>query len=149
LDGTGGAMILCKDFVGDKTLVLMGDDIYKKEDLEKLATHDYAMLVIDEGEEGLKKKGQVIVRDGLLAGINEGDSQTGVTSSLINCAAYVVSKKYFSYQPVQFSETEYGLPHTLVAHLDETPVHIELASWWIQITTPECLDRADKILSAN
>jgi UDP-N-acetylglucosamine diphosphorylase / glucose-1-phosphate thymidylyltransferase / UDP-N-acetylgalactosamine diphosphorylase / glucosamine-1-phosphate N-acetyltransferase / galactosamine-1-phosphate N-acetyltransferase len=142
LDGTGGAIALCKDYVTDKALVLMGDDIYEKRDLEHLLAHEYAMLVNDEGEAGLKRKGQIIEKNGLLVGLNEGDSQTGTPSSLINTGACVISKEYFTYPPVKFSETEYGLPHTLISLSKNRPVQVEKATSWIQITRPECLERA-------
>ena len=38
----------------------MGDDIYELYDLQKLSEHEFALLVSDEGEEGLQKKGQII-----------------------------------------------------------------------------------------
>lgn len=147
LDGTGGAIALCEPYIESKALILMGDDIYNKEDLERLVAHDYALLVLDEGEEGLKKKGQVVEKDGLLVGLNEGNVQTGVPSSLINTAAYAISKKYFSYPKIHVSETEYGLPQTLVSLTKDIPVSVLRATWWIQVTTPECLERAAMKLS--
>lgn len=147
LNGTGGAIALCEPFIKEKALILMGDDIYNKEDLQKLIDYDYAILVLDEGEEGLKKKGQVVEKDGLLIGLNEGQSQTSTPSSLINTAAYSISKKYFDYPLVKLSETEFGLPHTLVSLTQDIPVHVLRATRWIQITTPECLDKAAILLS--
>ena len=35
MHGTGGAVWLCRDLIADKFLVLNGDDMYAKEDLEK------------------------------------------------------------------------------------------------------------------
>lgn len=147
LDGTGGAVALCEPYVREKALILMGDDIYDKNDLQKLIDHDYAILVLDEGDEGLKKKGQVVENNGLLVGLNEGQSQTNTPSSLINTAAYSISRKYFDYPLVHVSETEFGLPNTLVDVSKDIPVHVLRANWWIQITTPECLDKAATRLS--
>lgn len=147
LNGTGGAIALCEPFIKEKALILMGDDIYNREDLQKLTEYDYAILVLDEGEEGLKKKGQVVEKDGLLIGLNEGQLQTNTPSSLINAAAYSISKKYFDYPLVKLSETEFGLPHTLVSLTQDIPVHVLRATRWIQITTPECLDKAAILLS--
>lgn len=147
LNGTGGATALCEPHIKDRALILMGDDIYAKEDLAKLIEHDHAILAYDEGEKGLMKKGQVVEKDGYLIGLNEGDLQTTVPSTLINTGAYIISKKYFSYPLVPVSATEYGLPHTLVSLAQDTPVAVLLASTWIQITTPECLDKATKQLS--
>lgn len=147
LNGTGGATALCEPHIKDKALILMGDDIYEEGDLAKLVAHDHAILAYDEGEVGLTKKGQVIEKDGYLVGLNEGSLQTAISSTLINTGAYVISKKYFSYPLARVSATEYGLPHTLVSLAQDIPVAVLLASAWIQITTPECLDKAAKELS--
>lgn len=147
LDGTGGAIALCEPYINKKALILMGDDIYNKEDILRISALDYAILVLDEGEEGLKKKGQVVEKEGLLVGLNEGQSQTNTPSSLINAAAYSISKEYFKYPLVKVSETEFGLPHTLVSVTKDIPVHVVRATWWIQVTTPECLNRASNLLS--
>jgi bifunctional UDP-N-acetylglucosamine pyrophosphorylase/glucosamine-1-phosphate N-acetyltransferase len=147
LNGTAGAVALCEEHIRDKALILMGDDIYHKDDLEKLSSNDFALLVLDEGEEGFKKKGQVVEKDGLLIGLNEGQSQTGIPSSLINTGACIISKPYFSYPPMSLSEKEFGLPHTIVTLVNDFPVRVVRATSWIQITTPECLDRATKMLS--
>jgi NDP-sugar pyrophosphorylase family protein len=147
LNGTGGGVALCEDHVDGKVLIVSGDDIYAKEDLENLIKHDYAMLVLDEGEEGLKKKGQVVEKDGRFIGINEGDVQTGVPSSLINAGAYVISNEYFDYPLVKVSDTEYGLPQTLAQLAQDFPIHIVHATRWIQITAPEDLKKAEQILS--
>lgn len=149
LDGTGGAIAICKDVIKDKALFLYGDDIYNKEDLEKLCDFKFAMGVYDDGEKGLAKKGQILEKDGVLVGINEGTVQTGIPSSLIFTGAGVISKEYFNYPAVKFSETEYGLPHTLVLVSKDIPVHTVRATKWIQITAPESLAEAEEILSKN
>ena len=149
LDGTGGAIALCKEYVKETALFLYGDDIYKKEDLVKLCDFSFAMGVYDDGEKGLAKKGQILEKDGVLIGINEGTVQTGIPSSLIFTGAGVISKEYFNYPAVKFSETEYGLPHTLVLVSKELPVHTVRATEWIQITSPESLIEAEKMLSVR
>lgn len=149
LNGTGGAVALCESYVTDTALVLMGDDIYNKDDLQKLVAHDYAMLVLDEGEAGLKKKAQVVEKDGLLIGLNEGTIQTGTPSPLINTGAYVISKDYFRFPLVEVFSGEYGLPQTMAAHSNDTPVTIVRASWWIQITSPDSLATAEHFLAEN
>ena len=146
INGTGGGVALCEEHVDGKVLIVSGDDIYEKKDLEKLVQYDYAMLVYDEGEEGLKKKGQVVEKDGYFIGINEGDVQTGIPSSLINAGAYVISQEYFDYPLVKWSPTEYGLPQTLAQLKDDYPIHVVRATRWIQITTPEDLEKAEKLL---
>ncbi len=148
LNGTGGAIELCKDYIHDKALVMMGDDIYSKDDLASLALHNFALLAQDKGEEaGTATGGKIIARDGYFIGLNEGLSQTGRASTLINTGAYTLSPEYFTYEKVKVSDTEYGLPNTLVSVAHDHPVTLVQATTWIQITTPECLQRAEKILS--
>ena len=147
LDGTGGAVALCKDTIQDKALILMGDDIYTKEDLEQLSNHDFALMSYDEGEAALSRKGQVIEKDGLLEGLNEGTMQSGTPSTFINTGACIISRGFFNYPLVKVSDTEYGLPHTLVSMSKEIPIHVVHATKWIQITSPECLKKAENILS--
>lgn len=147
LSGTGGAVNACREHVKDRALVLMGDDIYSKEDLEALSKHPFAMLVQDGGQEALTKKGQVVARDGMLHGLNEGLMQTGIPSTLINTGACSISKEYFNYPPVKVSEKEFGLPHTLVSVKNDIPIHIVETTEWIQITTPQCLKDAEARLA--
>ncbi|MEN9552022.1 MAG: hypothetical protein RI935_399 [Candidatus Parcubacteria bacterium] len=148
LDGTGGAIALCEPYINDRALIMMGDDIYDKKDLEQLSKHPFSMLVVDGGEEAKNiKAGKVVERDGLFIGLNEGLADTGVETTLINAAAYTISKKYFNYEKVKVSENEYGLPHTLVSVAKDHPVHIIKTDAWIQITTPNCLQKAAERIS--
>lgn len=147
LDGTGGAITLCKEHILDRALIMMGDDIYTKEDLEKLVVHEFSILVEDQKERSLQSQGgKVVQKNGLLAGLNEGLSQMGIASTLVNTGAYTISKQYFNYPSVKFSETEYGLPHTLVSFCHIIPIHVVQATEWIQVTTPACLEKAEERL---
>lgn len=147
LDGTGGAIALCEAYITDRALIMMGDDIYAKEDFEALAKHPFSMLVTDGGESAKNiKAGKVVEKDGLFMGLNEGLAQTGIETTLINAAAYTLSKEYFLYEKKKVSENEYGLPQTLVSVTKDHPVHIVHTKRWIQITTPECLSRAEREL---
>lgn len=147
LDGTGGAIALCKDVVTDKAIVLMGDDIYAKEDLAKLAGYDFSILAMDKGEEARNTPGgKIIERDGLFLGLNEGLVDSGISSSLVNTGAYTIAKDFFDYPLVNVSPIEYGLPHTLASITKEHHVHVAHATTWIQITSPKCLLDAEAIL---
>ncbi len=148
LDGTGGAIALCEPFIDDRALILMGDDIYDARDLEELTRYSFSMLVIDRGEEAkIIKAGKVVERNGYFLGLNEGLAQTGLETSLINTGAYTISKEYFTYEKRKVKDDEYGIPQTLVGIINDHPVKILKAEKWIQITSPECLERAAKELS--
>lgn len=147
LDGTGGAIALCEKLIDDKALILMGDDIYDKKDLEELSKYPFSMLVIDKGDEAKEiKAGKVVEKDGYFLGLNEGIAQTGIETSLINTGAYTISKEYFNYEKRKVREGEYGIPQTLVGVIHDHPVRIIKTEKWIQITTPECLKKAESSL---
>lgn len=149
LQGTGNAVALCKDYITDKTLVLMGDDIYTRNDLTALLSYSYAMLVRDIGKDTQTSGGRVVARDGILVGLNEGVMQTGIPSTLMNTGACVISTEYFTYPLVPVSPTEFGLPHTLVSLAKDHPVHVCTVTRWIQITSRECLVQAEQELLAS
>jgi bifunctional UDP-N-acetylglucosamine pyrophosphorylase/glucosamine-1-phosphate N-acetyltransferase len=150
LDGTGGAIALCEHHIDDRALILMGDDIYDKQDLAELSKYPFSILVVDKGAEAKNiKGGKVVEKNGLFLGLNEGLAQTGVETTLVNAAAYTISKQYFAYEKVKLSETEYGLPHTLANVAKDHPVQIVRTKKWIQVTTPECLDRAAQELEES
>ena len=45
IGGTMDALLQAKDHLTEKFLILMGDDIYSKEDINAVVAHDWALLV--------------------------------------------------------------------------------------------------------
>lgn len=140
LNGTDGAVRLVKPIIKGKFIVLMGDDLYRADDIVRLLPHDLAMLAIQTDEAA--RFGLVSVSaDGSLVQVIERphDHKTG----LINIGAYMLSPAYWDEQPVAISDTEYGLPQTLaqIAH-GGTRVAVEIATDWQPIGNPEDLKLA-------
>jgi UDP-N-acetylglucosamine diphosphorylase / glucose-1-phosphate thymidylyltransferase / UDP-N-acetylgalactosamine diphosphorylase / glucosamine-1-phosphate N-acetyltransferase / galactosamine-1-phosphate N-acetyltransferase len=48
--GSGHALHLCKNFLKDRYLVLMGDDIYSKKDIKECLKYKRCMLVYEQKE---------------------------------------------------------------------------------------------------
>ncbi|MEA3322787.1 MAG: sugar phosphate nucleotidyltransferase, partial [Patescibacteria group bacterium] len=46
-NGTAGAVVLSKDIVKNNFLVIMGDDLYDKDDLEKLIKNEQSLLAYE------------------------------------------------------------------------------------------------------
>ena len=141
LNGTGGAMHLVRNLVRGKFLVIMGDDLYLKEDLEKLIDHDFAVLaceMVDSSQFGVL---QVDVNGGLV-GILEKPHDPDM--KLVNTGAYMLSESFFDYPLVPISETEYGLPQTLMSMRGEHETAVETTKTWFPIGNPEALDEAQK-----
>lgn len=143
LKGTGHALFLCKNSLRDRFLVLMGDDLYRKEDLEKLVSCPIGLLAYELPEETpandswaevrLKKSGKVL---------KIVERQPGKKGMLVNCGAYVLDHSYFDYPliPAGNKTSEFGLPQTMMQMVkagDE--MSIVKANWWHRVTAPEDL----------
>lgn len=143
LDGTGGAIRLVKDVVRGKFLVINGDDLYRREDLEKLMDHDLAVLaceVEDSNQFGVLET----TADGELVSIVERPHDG--TVKLVNTGAYMLHENFFQYPLVSISETEYGLPQTLVSMRDKYAIAVEQTKTWLPIGNPEALAEAEKVI---
>ncbi len=142
LNGTGEAILLAKDIVNlEKFLVLSGDDLYRKKDLEKILKYDYSILtyytenaenygIMEEDENGFAKS------------VLERPHHQKI--GLVNTGAYVLSPKYFSYPPVYFSKTEAGLPQTLMSMYPDYKTKIIKTTHWQPFGNPEELKRAEE-----
>lgn len=142
--GTGQALHLCKDFLKEKFLVMMGDDIYSKKDLEKCLKNDWAILT-QEMNGGISGGAIKLDEDGNLRSIQEGFHKEG--KFLVNTGLYVLQKEFFNYDLVPIKDgKEFGLPQTLVKVAQDYPVKVKKASFWLQVGDLEQLERARKIV---
>lgn len=143
LNGTAGALLSAKELLGERFLVMMGDDLYTKEDVEKLMARDWGVCVAEVHNKEMK--GEILVNDeGNFVGINE--EIHFVKRGLMNTGLYMLRREIFNIPlvPIGGSSTEFGLPHTLAVIAKDIPVSIISASRWMQITTSEDLLRAEK-----
>jgi len=131
LNGTGGALWSVRDLLKYHFMVLMGDDLYHQEDLEKLLSSDLALLVkqIDDNN----RFGVVEVDDeGYLKSVIEfrdlKDRQIDI--HLVNMGAYMLTKEIFNYPLAPISEKEFGLPQTLARMADKHKIKVVKAGVW-------------------
>lgn len=143
LNGTGGAIHLVKDMIEDKFLVMMGDDLYHPDDTKDILKHDRAILS-SEVENPSAFGVFDIDKDNNLIDIVE--KPKNPPSNLINTGMYVLDKYFFDYELVPISETEFGLPQTLVKLAKDRPVKIIKAREWHPIGNPDELGEAEKVL---
>ncbi len=146
LNGTASALNEARDFIGDSSfLVLMGDDIYKNEDIEKLTQNEWGMLVFDS--DNPKNEGKIILDEqGNLQNIID-DGKGKQSQNLVCTGAYILQPEYFDWQPelAAFSK-EVGIPQTLQAHAREKQIKVVVTKKWIKINTPEDLKLAEEKL---
>lgn len=143
LNGTGGAVHLVRDLVGDRFLVMMGDDLYHREDIKNILKYDRAILACETdnpAQFGVFKVDKL----GHLLEIVE--KPINPPSNLINTGLYALTKDFFGYDLVPISETEFGLPQTIVKMAKDFPVKIIKTDKWFPIGNPEDLERAEKIV---
>lgn len=145
--GTGHALHACRSWLNDRFLVMMGDNIYCREDIKNCLRYKQCLLA--EEVNGKFTGGRIILnRDKILADIKEGTHHQN--KSLINTALYVLTKNFFDYKLVPLRDKkEYGLPQTIVTMVRQQPVAIVKASFWLQITDLPSLKNAAKILRAQ
>lgn len=145
LKGTADALFSCKEELKDekKFLVINGDDLYKKEDLEKLVKKDLAILVKETNQP--EKFGIVTTTDeNTVKQIKE--KPQNLKKGLANIGAYILGPQIFKYKPVKITEKEYGLPQTIEKMAEDYKIEITKADFWVPIGYPKDVNRAEKII---
>lgn len=137
-DGTAGALYAAKDVLPERFLVMMGDDLYAKEDIVEVMNHRFAICAIEVTN---KEIGGEILRGSDESFLGMHESKHFVERGLVNTGLYMLDERIFHYPPVAIggSSTEYGLPHTLAVLARDIAVAIVPATRWMQITKPEDL----------
>jgi UDP-N-acetylglucosamine diphosphorylase / glucose-1-phosphate thymidylyltransferase / UDP-N-acetylgalactosamine diphosphorylase / glucosamine-1-phosphate N-acetyltransferase / galactosamine-1-phosphate N-acetyltransferase len=146
LDGTAGALWRTKDFLRERFLVMMGDDLYSKEDIKAACKYIWSELV--QIVEDTRGGGATIVDDeGNIVGVEEGVHEG---KWMVGTNMFVLDTRLFDFPMIRKApgSDEFGLPQTIVPaakslHIPFKAVH---AKQWIQITSPEDLKKAEEAL---
>ncbi|HVM73289.1 MAG TPA: nucleotidyltransferase family protein [Candidatus Paceibacterota bacterium] len=149
LNGTAGALWSAKDLLKDKFLVMNGDDICRADDMQACASSpDWALLVQDVEEVGSSSL-VVVDERGCVTDILEKEVHKGGTGLANTANFFLLDTRVFSYNPVYRpgSNTEFGLPQTVVQAAKDIPIHPIEAHSLIRITEPEDLQKAQEILT--
>lgn len=149
--GTMDALLQAKDVLTGKFIVMMGDDIYSQSDIEACSALEWAVLVKRASDTGTGA--QVIVgADGRVTDIVEYGEHVG-GGGMVNTNMFVLDRRVFDYKavPKTVGSSELGLPQTVLAASQEgsIPLAVVEATFWVQITSPDDLDRAEALLSTT
>lgn len=146
--GTYFALMTAKEFLKkeDKFLVLNGDDIFLKDDIENL-------IIIPAPAYGLSyKKISSRYRTCDLDEINKKiisfrKQIESEVDKMLPCfsGAFTLTKDFFNHKPVYYDNDEAGIPHTLFANTLD--VSFFILNKWLQINTLEDLEIAKKYFS--
>jgi glucose-1-phosphate thymidylyltransferase len=148
LNGTMGAVALTQPHIEGRFIVMMGDDLYGTEDvLRACATPDWAVVL--EETEHMASGGKALMGDGdLVLDIIEGEHHG--THGFMNTNLFVLDERIFEFPMVPKVEgsSEYGLPQTVLSATKAAgiPLHAVPATSWIQVTAPEDLEKAERLL---
>jgi bifunctional UDP-N-acetylglucosamine pyrophosphorylase/glucosamine-1-phosphate N-acetyltransferase len=144
LQGTGSALFLAKDLIIDRFLVMMGDDIYAKKDLERCLKHRWSLLAkkMNRPAKGAKivfdeNKNILDILERTMVGRDEYN----------NAGLYVMDRRIFNYPLVAIGNGEFGLPQTLALAAKDIGVKVVRSTSWHQISTPEDLERVEKVFA--
>ncbi|MDO8482685.1 MAG: nucleotidyltransferase family protein [bacterium] len=141
--GTMLALKEAENKLSGRFMVMMGDDMYSKEDVAECLKYPWAILVKKMESKG--RGARVIVDDkSHITDITEGaELEEGM---LNNAGLYVLQKDIFKYPLVQIPSGEFGLPQTVAKVAKDFDINVVLSKSWHQITSPEDLERVEKLL---
>lgn len=140
MNGTAGALWLCKEILHDSFMILMSDDIYSKEDLEKLSlteSNNWSMLTYPDLP--TTKAGKIVKNKygNLVEIVNDFE---GITQYyLLYTGVCVLTPEIFTKDMFKISNTEFGLPQSFAQFAQDKKIKIHETNNWIRITSPQDL----------
>ena len=143
LTGTGGAITLVKSILRGNFLVMMGDDLYHKKDLEELMKYDLAILGHEVAEPSLFG---MIKDDGKNCLLDVIEKPKKSRHKLANAGAYMLNMSFFDFDLVPIGNGEFGLPQTLAKMAGKHKIKIHTARAWHPIGNQEDLKVATEII---
>lgn len=145
LSGHIPALRLARKYLdpGERFLILGGDDIRGKDDLQRLVEHPLSIGVYEV--EHPERFGIVVPSGkGTVADIEEKPEHP--KSNLAATLAYVLDDSLFSYEPVTHRDGEYYLPPVVAQMARDKDIFIERETSWIPLGYPEDIEKAEAIL---
>ena len=142
--GTAHALLMTKPYIKDRFVLLMGDDIYSKEDIKKCIKHRYSILTAKIKYP--QNFGVVIEKNSILIDFKEKPKK--FVSDLISTAFYSLDKKVFDFinQIKKSERNEFELPDAIKLLSKEQNVNCVESREWFPIVYAWDLLKADKIL---
>lgn len=139
MKGTADALWCCQEFLHEPFLVLMGDDLYTKEDIDNLLKIKDSWAILTYPDNPGIKAGKIVKDEkGNLKEIYEDFDGTS-PYNLIYTGACLLTPDIFTKEMTQLSNGEFGLPQTITKFVTEKNILVLETNNWIRITSPEDL----------
>ena len=141
--GTFGALLSAQRFLqsDERFLVLNGDDLNDRGELEKFVKQDRAFGVqkmIMPNYYGLN------IVDGNLESFRPQTDVEKGEGTLIATGVYTLDTEIFNHPGVSVFGGEYGLPQTIMAQKDKYPIKVVVTKDWLPINSFADIERANK-----
>lgn len=146
--GTGHALLQTKGKVKDKFLMLNGDDLYSRKDMENISKHDNCILV--EKKEDVSGYGVVVIEDGMVVDIVEKPEK--FVSDLVNTGMYCFGLEVFEIlKRLEKSERgEYEVTDAIRELAKQGKMSFEeVKGFWIPVSEPQQIAEAEKFLESK
>ncbi len=142
--GTGIAAHKALPFLKDRFLILNGDDLYNKADIQKCLSHFPCILVAPV--ENPKAFGVVVVKNGIVKSLEEKPAKP--MSNLVNTGLYFFDKSIFNYSIQKSRRGEYEFTDYLKYFIQQKKLYFSQAKQWIPISFSwNILDATEYFLS--
>ena len=147
LNGTYDALCRVSDSLTDGPfLVLNGDDLYSKKDLNKLIdSNPFAMLAKKVKYPNKNSHLKTDPENGLSSIVANKDLKD-LDQTLTYTGACLLDKRIFSLEPTKIPGGELSLPHTIEKNLSSVGTKVVEADFWMPVGTPEELVKAEAVV---
>ena len=131
--GTGHAAKVALPFLGEEFLVLNGDDLYLREDIEECLSKNPCILIKEV--ENPENYGQILIDGKKVKDIVEKPKKE--VSNLINVGCYNINKSFFEKEIKKSARGEYEIIDFLKYYIKEkNSLYFVVAKNWMPITYP-------------
>jgi UDP-N-acetylglucosamine diphosphorylase/glucosamine-1-phosphate N-acetyltransferase len=136
--GTGHALMQAKGKLNGRFIMMMGDDLYTKPDIEKCAKKELAILTLSGDTRNF---GACVEEDGRLKDIAEKSEKP--VSNLVNTGLYVLDGRIFKEKVKKSARGEYEATDAIRSLAGRAKIECVKGSFWMPIGYPW------KLLEAN
>ena len=138
--GTAHALYEAKHLLLEPFIVLMGDDLYGKEDIERLSQNNEWTILVEKSSE-LQSGGKIVADEhGNLKEIVE-DKNGIIPYNFVYTGACLLTPEIFELEMTPLpGGKEFGLPQTFAKAAGDRPIKVHHATFWKRITSPEDLE---------
>jgi len=143
--GTGHALLQVEKKVKGRFLMLNGDDLFSRKDMEAISKYDNCILV--EKKDDVSGFGVVLVKGGMVVDIVEKPKK--FVSNLVNAGMYCFGLEVFEVlKKLKKSERgEYEVTDAIKVLAEQGKMHYEeVKGFWIPVSEPRQIAEAEKLL---